>query len=927
MVRNRMRTLIEAGPFVVVGEAESVAHARLLFHHHAPDAVVLDLQLADGTGYQLLEEIKRSHPACVVMVLTNFAVPAYRERCMALGADHFLEKMTEFDRVLEVLSALRGTGISAEPGSLATAGRHPSLSLQAPMPALTPDAERLLQCVASAIYTCAADGRITFYNVAAAELWGDDPPSDPGQWCGTQRLYEATGEPVPLDQYPARLAIAQAFSGSGNYSAARELIVRRPDGSRRHVLSSARPWPDASGALAGVVGSMVDITELCHADAARLQRELVLQRTLDASRLAVWDLDFDSGRVQLSEGWSEILGQARAPTTTTFGALACLVPTEDRARIDTAMKPAVDGASAHYSVEHRVLTATGNTVWIHCEGKVIERDARGQALRAIGTNRDITSRKNAELAMAERQAKFQVQMELSAERYWEQDEQFRFTSMSRGDADHPGLPSAAHLGKTLWELPNLDLSLADWQRHRDQLLRHEPFHDFEISLPGMSQKLHAISVSGMPLFDAQGHFTGYCGVSRDITRQGLAETSVRSLEAQLRESHKLAAIGTLTSGIAHDVNGFVGAILGHVALARDDIAAGRSALPSLDQIHRIASRARDLAQQVLSFSHCQPQVKLKQPLRPLVEEGVNMLRAMLPGSTTLNVELADVSLQIMADATQLTQVLMNLCINAAHALGGQAGQIEISLSSATLHDALASATGELRADHYARLRVRDNGHGMDAETQTRIFEPFFTTKLLGQGTGLGLAIVRNIVDAHGGAIVIDSSPGAGSTFDIYLPTVEDETGAVPLDLLGESAVHGTHQRVLVVDDNEVVALMTRLLLERAGYRVTCLGAGDKAIEALLEQPDAFDIVVTDVRMSEMSGLDLAHRLAQLRPQLPVVMTTGDVSDELRKQALRVGALAILQKENTAEQLVPLVRRILAAHEKDPSRNRAQALEG
>ena len=915
-IRERLREMIEdMGQATVVGEADSVAHARALFGQHAPDAVVLDLQLTDGTSYQLLEEFKRSRPDCVVMVLTNFAVPAYRERCVALGADHFFEKSAEFECVVKVLSMLRGCCVSTVPGAL-------------PSPAVDdrPRFSDLIQSMAAAVYACDVEGRITFHNAAAAELWGCEPVPGPDQWCGTQRLFSATGQPLAFDAYPTRATLAHVRADGA--LASHELIIRRPDGSRRYVLSNARPLFDGGGALAGAIDTMVDITDLRQADAARLHREEMLQRALDTSRLALWELDLESGRVQLSDGWSEMLGGPRAPSHTTFDALAALVPSDDQPRIMQAMKPALDGsgASASYSVEHRVRRPGGDMIWILCEGKVVERDAQGRALRAIGTNRDISERKLAEAAMLESEAQYRELVALSADWHWEQDEHFRFTHVSNNNNDHAGVTTAAHIGKARWELPHEGISETAWRKHREQLECHLPFRDFEIVRPGFDSKLRTISVSGAPRFDASGGFIGYRGVSRDITVQRAAEASLRALEAQLHEARKLEALGTLASGIAHDFNSIVGAILGNVALARDDIGAGRTGLMPLEQIHKVALRARALTQQILSFSRRQPHVHVNQPLRPLVEEAVAMLRSMLPRTAILHTRLSDSPLDVRADATQLQQLLMNLSINAAHALGGAQGRIEIGFAQVSLDGEPAPVTGHLPPGNYAHLWVRDTGHGMDAQTQARIFEPFFTTKLESHGTGLGLAIVRNIVMAHNGAIGVTSAPGQGSTFDIYLPAVDQETGAVPFDLLENPVWRGAGQHVLVVDDDEVMALLMTTLLERAGYRVSCHADAREALAAVRVQPESFDIVVTDFTMREMSGVDLARNLAKLRPNLPVLMSSGYINDELREQARQAGLWAVLQKENTAEQLGPLIQRVLAAHEGATPHNRPRMFE-
>jgi PAS domain S-box-containing protein len=780
-VRERLRGMIEeSSPVTVVGEAESVAQARLLFDRHAPDAVVLDLQLADGLAYPLIEEFKRSRPHCAVIVLSNFAQPAHRERCAQLGADHFFAKSSEFERIGELLSSWSGFWVETTPDTLDQA------------------------------------------DAAAAA-----PPSAP----------------------------------------------------------------------------------------ARAQTEQLLQRALDASRLAVWDLNLDSGRIELSAGWSQMLGGPAEPTVTTFGALARLVPTEDQLRIVAAMNPAIKGSTQTYSVDHRVRRPDGDDIWILSEGEVVERGPRGHAARAIGTNRDITERKRAELALRESEARYRELVELAADWYWEQDDQFRFTRLSSHEDYLAGSSEAAHIGKARWELPHLGVTDDAWRRHRAQLLRREPFRDFEYGRHDANGKLHTIAVSGAPRFDAAGRFLGYRGVTRDITAQRAAEASARSLEAQLHEAHKLEALGALAGGIAHDFNNIVGAILGNVALAHEDIVAGRDGLQALEQVRRVALRARTLTRQILNFSRRQPHVHVNQAVRPLVEEALSMLRTMLPRTVTLHASLCEQALDVRADSTQLQQVLINLCVNAAHALDRTAGRIDIELEEAVLEAPRPAVVGHLAPGRYARLLVRDNGHGMDAATQARIFEPFFTTKVQGQGTGLGLAIVRNIVTAHHGAIGLVSAPGQGATFSVYLPAVDHETGAMPLDLAEPAVPRGDAQRVLVVDDDEVTGLLITTLLERAGYRVSCIADAREALVGACSP--AVDLVITDHRMSEMSGLDLAHNLAALRPGLPVILTTGLVTDELRIEARRAGLRALLKKENLVEQLLTVVHAALSEPGRTP----------
>jgi len=409
---------------------------------------------------------------------------------------------------------------------------------------------------------------------------------------------------------------------------------------------------------------------------------------------------------------------------------------------------------------------------------------------------------------------------------------------------------------------------------------------------------------------AQRHKVRTIGAVSDITERKAAEDERRSLEVQLRESQKMESIGTLAGGIAHDFNNILGAILGNVALARGDLPPDHAAHQSLQQIARASVRARDLIQQILAFSRRQPQERVWQPLRPLVEEAVSLLRSTLPARVELQVRLGDEPLVVFADATQMQQVLMNLCTNAWHALADGTGTITVGLDEAQLDPAAARSAGALPPGRYAHLWVRDTGVGMDEQTRARVFEPFFTTKPPGQGTGLGLSVVHGIVAAHDGAITIDSAPGQGSTFHLYLPARREV--AVPAAAASRpAALEGRGEHVMYIDDDEVMVLMVERLLQRAGYRATCCQRASDALAALRAAPHSFDAVVTDYNMPGATGLEMARAIAAIRPGLPVILTSGYVSEELRAGAERAGVRYLLQKERTFEELAPLLRRALA----------------
>ena len=393
-----------------------------------------------------------------------------------------------------------------------------------------------------------------------------------------------------------------------------------------------------------------------------------------------------------------------------------------------------------------------------------------------------------------------------------------------------------------------------------------------------------------------------------------SDSERRSLTAQLRESQRIESIGTLAGGIAHDFNNILAVILGHAALAGDQLGPLHPAQASLGQIRKASTRARDLVQQILAFGRRQSQQLVNQPLQPLVQEAAEMLRCTLPASVRLDCKLPDVPLHVVADATQVQQVLMNLCTNAWHALSGEPGQIQIALQPFVVDGDPPMAVGGLAMGQYARLSVRDSGCGMDESTRARIFEPFFTTKPTGQGTGLGMSVVHGIVATHRGQIQVASELGRGTTVDVYFPVADERPAQAPQATANAPAPTqgGQGQRLVYIDDDEVVALLVEQLLHQDNYAVTTFAEGQTAIAAVEEAPHRYDLVITDFNMPGCSGIEVARRLRAIRPGLPVIISSGYITDELRQQAGEAGVRSVMQKQNTLEELTQLVRTTLQA---------------
>lgn len=397
------------------------------------------------------------------------------------------------------------------------------------------------------------------------------------------------------------------------------------------------------------------------------------------------------------------------------------------------------------------------------------------------------------------------------------------------------------------------------------------------------------------------------GIELDVTDAFEAEQSRRLLEAQLRESQKMESIGSLSSGIAHDFNNILGSILGNASMALEDIETRdyESLRDGILQIRKAANRARDLVGQILTFGRRQPLVRTVQPLVPIVEEVVGLLRATLPRNVSLEERFESRRVQVLADTTQIEQVVLNLCTNAWQAMGEERGQIEVSVSVVEV-GAGPAALADIAPGSYARLRVRDDGHGMDKDTCARVFEPFFTTKPVGLGTGLGLAVTHGIVRTHQGSIQVESRLRHGTTFDVYLPVAAD-SGApddphIAVSPPFEFSERGAGQQILYVDDDEVMSVMVERLLTRTGYQVTCHSDPTKALEEFRNQPSRFALTVTDFNMPLHSGLDVIRMLRAIRPELPVVLISGSVTQSLRTKASDLNVTLVLDKQNTLEQL-------------------------
>jgi signal transduction histidine kinase/ActR/RegA family two-component response regulator len=396
---------------------------------------------------------------------------------------------------------------------------------------------------------------------------------------------------------------------------------------------------------------------------------------------------------------------------------------------------------------------------------------------------------------------------------------------------------------------------------------------------------------------------------RDITARKSAEAHRERLEQQLRQSQKMEAIGTLAGGIAHDFNNILTAILGYAELLKAQVKDQPSVEEKVAEIAKAGARAKGLVSQILTFGRRQEQKRVAMSIGPAIDEALNLLRAAIPASIEIEA-LVDPGLPaVMADATQIHQVVMNLAANAAAAMSRGPGRLRVRCSAVELDEAMSTDVG-LSPGRFVRLVVEDSGCGMTPEVQERIFDPFFTTKGPGEGTGLGLSVVHGIVKAHEGAIVVDSHVGEGTAFWIYLPALSEPhpSGEKPR----ARSIEGRGEHVLCIDDEPALVELLRDQLVTLGYRVTAHRSPLAALSDFRSRPVEFDVVLTDLTMPAMSGADLAEEIFKLRPDLPIVMATGygHVMTEARSREL--GLRPLLHKPFTMATLGEAIQDALAS---------------
>jgi len=410
-------------------------------------------------------------------------------------------------------------------------------------------------------------------------------------------------------------------------------------------------------------------------------------------------------------------------------------------------------------------------------------------------------------------------------------------------------------------------------------------------------------------FPALIHSTAICRDEKPVGLRGfiIDITETKRLEAQLQHAHKMEAIGTLTGGIAHDFNNILGIIIGNTELALDDVPEWNPAHFNLEEIKIAGLRAKDIVRQLLGFAHKTDQKLIPIKLVPVIRDSLKFLRATLPTSVTFRQNIQVSADTVLANSTQIHQIMLNLYTNAAHAMEETGGTLEISMQNLVLDNNSADIYPDLSPGYYVVMKVSDTGQGISPEIKDRIFDPYFTTKEMGKGSGMGLSVVHGILQSHQGAISVDSEPGKGTTFTVFFPVIEEEA---VIESKSVDKFPTGNERILFIDDEKSIVNMAQKMLERLGYQVETKKNPVDALELFHSKPDWFDLVVTDMTMPYMTGDKLVEQILNISPDMPTILCTGFSEKISEEKAQELGIKAFVLKPLVKRDFAVTVRKVL-----------------
>ena len=755
--------------------------------------------------------------------------------------------------------------------------------------------ELILSSAGDGIYGLDLQGRTTFVNPAGAKMLGYEPQELIGSFMhGTVHHSKPDGSP-----YPSAACPMYAVYSDGVIRQVEDEVLWRKDGTSFPVDYTSTPiWQD--GNLAGAVVTFRDISERKQTeDAFHKSRQdfLTLVNSLEG---IVWECEFPSYQFTfVSQEAERLLGYSINEWLEEPDFFCNRLHASDQRRVVEYCREATLRKENH-ELEYRFFKKNGEEIWLRdLVTVVVEHD---QPVKLRGVMFNITQAKQAESVLQKSEERFRLLSEAIPQQVWTAGPDGSLDFVNQRVTEYFGVPVGELLGH-------------EWRRfvHPDDLAEcleccakavetRLPYEMKFRLLRGKDRSFRWHLGRALPIFNEEGQIVKWFGTNTDITQ-------LKQLENQVRQSQKMEAIGTLAGGIAHDFNNILMAILGYTELAKQSARDNVGAQKNLDEVLVAGQRAKELVQQILTFSRQTEQSQQPLDLQLLVKEVGKFLRATFPATIDIRQQFTEATSIILGDPIQLHQVLMNLCANAEYAMRGNGGLLELRLERVTGEPDGIGAHSDLQGEAYICLTVRDTGTGMTPDVVQRIFDPFFTTKRVGEGTGMGLAVVHGIVISYGGVIKVESEPGQGTMFSIYFPEVESASYPEENPPLPQEVVMG-RGRILFVEDEEPLARLGEEAMKGLGYEVMVCTSSVAALEVFRVDPFRFDAVVTDQTMPHITGEALARQLLELRPDVPIILCTGFSHSMTSEKAKAMGIRAFLLKPLLIKDLAWTLREVL-----------------
>lgn len=643
------------------------------------------------------------------------------------------------------------------------------------------------------------------------------------------------------------------------------------------------------------------LNDRLEAEKALIKSKKALLRAERLTKMGNWEWTAENDTLEWSEQMYNIMGFEPGSPIPSREEQRQLYPPEDWEKINRLMEQVFTGKLPS-TFEVRLLKNNGGIKNIFANVRP-NLDPEGQPIGLFGTYQDITYRKKTEKALIESEERYRTLFEYTPEGVISTLPDGTVISANPACAKIYGCEHAEKLiGMSMYDIYSNPSERADILA---KLHKTGELKDYEMTMKTKGGQLRRVMASMKIIKDSSNIPVRLDGIFKDITEK-------IKLEEQLRQVYKMEAIGTLAGGIAHDFNNILGIIIGNTELAKDEMPEWSPGRENLDEILIASFRARQIIKQLLSFSRNTSQTKKPINIVPMIKESVSLLRASIPSTIEIRSHIPKNVKAIDADPTQIHQVLINLCTNSAHAMEEKGGTLDIWIKETRIDEGGSLKFHELQKGDYIQITIKDTGHGIAPELLDRIFEPYFTTKESGKGTGMGLSVVHGIIKNHQGSISIQSTPLEGTQVEILFPAIEQKPDSP--ELKDQGLPEGT-EKILLVDDEAPITQMNSQILKSLGYSVEAKTSPIEALNLFYKNPEAFDLLITDMTMPQMTGEDLALAILKRRPAMPIILCTGFSEKMDEKRAIKMGIRKYIEKPVNKMDLALAIREVLDSSQK------------